>query len=222
MWGLEEILTDLYFASKPAGSDNSLVIVDGSGFMYRGGTRVFPAAVAESLAIYFAERKKCVFRNHFITFSQDPKIVEIKGRDITEKVCYCMDYNECSNTDLEKTFELLLSTAVNNNLKQSDMPDRLFVISNMEFDCCAEIAGMTNFENAKARYESFGYRLPQIVFWNVKSRNTQQPVGRNERGVVLVSGCSPQIFSMIKGDKLDPYSFMMEMLSSERYSKIAA
>lgn len=140
----------------------------------------------------------------------------------TEKVGYCMDYNECSNTDLEKTFELLLCTAVKNKLAQSDMPDRLFIISDMEFDCCAENAGMTNFENAKVRFESFGYRLPQIVFWNVASRNIQQPVGMNEQGVVLVSGCSPQIFSMIKGDKLDPYSFMMEVLSSERYSKIAA
>ena len=102
------------------------------------------------------------------------------------------------------------------------MPDRLFIISDMEFDCCAENADMTNFENAKARYESFGYRLPQIVFWNVESRNIQQPVERNEQGVVLVSGCSPQIFSMIKRDKLDPYSFMMEVLSSERYSMIAA
>ena len=204
------------------GSDNSLVVVDGSGSMYWGGTRIFPAAVAESLAIYFAERNKGAFSNHFITFSHDPRLVEIKGRDIAEKVKYCMSYNECSNTDLERTFELLLCTAVNNKLKQSDMPDRLYIISDMEFDCCAANAGITIFENAKARYESFGYRLPQIVFWNVASRNIQQPVGRNEQGVVLVSGCSPQIFSMIKGDKLDPYSFMMEVLSSERYNKIAA
>ena len=92
----------------------------------------------------------------------------------------------------------------------------------MEFDSCAANAGATNFENAKARYESFGYTLPQIVFWNVASRNLQQPVSMNEQGVVLVSGSSPQIFSMIKEDKLDPYSFMMEVLSSERYRRIAA
>ncbi|MCR5236214.1 MAG: DUF2828 family protein [Lachnospiraceae bacterium] len=92
----------------------------------------------------------------------------------------------------------------------------------MEFDSCAANAGVTNFENAKARYESFGYTLPQIVFWNVASRNLQQPVSMNEQGVVLVSGSSPQIFSMIKEDKLNPYSFMMEVLSSERYRRIAA
>ena len=183
---------------------------------------MLPAAVAESLAIYFAERNKGEFHNHFITFSHDPRLVEIKGRDIAEKVCYCMNYNECSNTDLEKTLELILATAVNNRLKQSDMPGRIYIISDMEFDFCAANAGATNFENAKARYENFGYKLPQIVFWNVASRNLQQPVSMNEQGVVLVSGSSPQIFSMIKEDKLDPYSFMMEVLSSERYRRIAA
>ncbi len=203
-------------------SDNSLVVVDGSGSMYWNGARMLPAAVAESLAIYFAERNKGGFHNHFITFSHDPRLVEIKGRDIAEKVCYCMNYNECSNTDLEKTLELILATAVNNRLKQSDMPGRIYIISDMEFDFCAANAGATNFENAKARYESFGYKLPQIVFWNVASRNLQQPVSMNEQGVVLVSGSSPQIFSMIKEDKLDPYSFMMEVLSSERYRRIVA
>lgn len=74
-----------------------------------------------------------------------------------------MDYNECSNTDLEKTFELLLCTAVKNKLAQSDMPDRLFIISDMEFDCCAENAGMTNFENAKVNFFSnmFVYEKPK-------------------------------------------------------------
>ena len=91
----------------------------------------------------------------------------------------------------------------------------------MEFDCCSH-ADLTNFETAKMNYEEAGYRLPEVVFWNVQSRNRQQPVKKNEQGVVLVSGCSPQIFRMLQSGALDPYSFMMEVLSSERYSRITA
>jgi hypothetical protein len=205
-----------------AGSENALAVVDGSGSMYWSYTKYLPAAVAQSLGIYFAEHNKGAFKGHFITFSANPKLVEIKGRDIVEKVKYCMSYNECANTDISRTFDLILKTAVQNKVSQEDMPEKLYIISDMEFDSCAENAQMGNFEHAKAEYERYGYKLPQIVFWNVSSRNVQQPVTKNEQGVALVSGCSPQIFSMLSKDMLDPYAFMMDVLHSERYEKIAA
>lgn len=203
-------------------SGNTLAVVDGSGSMYCSCFATQPAAVAESLGIYFAERNKGAFANCFITFSANPRLVEIKGADIFEKVQYCMSYNECSNTNIEKTFALILNTAVKNRLKQKDMPSRLIIISDMEFDCAASDASKTNFENAKAKFERAGYKLPQLVFWNVNSFNRQQPVRMNDRGAILVSGMSPQIFAMLKDDKLDPYSFMMSVISSERYERVAA
>ena len=203
-------------------SDNTLVVVDGSGSMYWGCFSVTPAAVAQSLAIYFAERNKGAFRGHFITFSAHPRLVEIKGQDIFEKVKYTMSFNEVANTNIEKTFDLILDTAVKNRLKQSDIPSRLIIISDMEFDSCAEHSSLTNFENAKAKFAKRGYKLPSLVFWNVNSFNRQQPVKMNDQGAVLVSGMSPQIFSMLKDDKLDPYTFMMSVISSARYERVAA
>jgi hypothetical protein len=203
-----------------AGSDNSLVVVDGSGSMY-WNTNPSPAAVAQSLGIYFAERNTGAFHDHFITFSANPRLIEIKGKDIVDKVRYCMSFNECSNTNIEKTFMLILHTAVNNSLKQSDMPEKLYIISDMEFDSCAGGAKATNFENAKRAFEKYGYKLPQVIFWNVNSRNIQQPVRMNDQGVALVSGCSPQVFSMLKDGNLEPYKFMMSVLSSSRYERIA-
>ena len=133
-----------------------------------------------------------------------------------------MKYDECSNTNIQKTFELILSVALKNNLSQEDMPEKLYIISDMEFDCCADDSKLTNFEYAKKLFENYGYNLPQVVFWNVASRNEQQPVKMNEQGVALVSGCTPQIFGMLKNDNLDPYNYMMEILSSARYERIAA
>ncbi len=203
-----------------SGSENSLVVVDGSGSMYCG-CRPLPAAVAQSLGIYFAERNTGAFRNHFITFSENPRLVEIKGRDIVEKVRYCMSFNECSNTNIERTFDLILRTAVENRLTQADMPEKLYIISDMEFDMCAGDSEVTNFERAKAEYARYGFRLPQVVFWNVNSRNMQQPVRKNDQGAVLVSGCSPRIFSMLKDGCIEPYEFMMNVLTSQRYERIA-
>ena len=201
--------------------ENALVVADGSGSMYWGSNPT-PAAVAQSLAIYFAERNKGPFRNHFITFSMHPRLVEIKGRDITEKVWYCRAFNECANTDLEAVFDLILRAAVENHVPQSRLPAKLYIISDMEFDACVKDAKLTNFENAKQKYARRGYKLPQIVFWNVASRHAQQPVTVNDRGVALVSGCSPRIFSMAMEGELNPYAYMLSVVNTERYAPIAA
>lgn len=204
-----------------AGSGNTLVVVDGSGSMYED-MPVSPIAVAESLGIYFAERNTGAFKNHFITFSSRPQLVEIKGRDIFDKVRYCMGFNEVSNTNIEKTFDLILNTAVKYRMKQKDMPERIVIISDMEFDWCTSDASLTNFENAKMKFESHGYKLPSVVFWNVNSRSRQQPVTMNEKGVTLVSGTSPSIFAMLKEGNLNPYNFMLSVIGGARYENIVA
>ena len=203
------------------GDENALVVIDGSGSMYGYGEPK-PIAVALSLGIYFAERNTGAFGNYFITFSENPQLVQIKGENIFEKVRYCCSYNEVANTNVRKVFELILRAAVKNKVPQSQMPSTLYIISDMEFDCCAKGADITNFEYAKRLFAEAGYQLPRVVFWNVQSRNRQQPVTMNEQGVALVSGCSPRIFSMVTGGNLSPMSYMLEVLGAERYAKIAA
>ena len=203
------------------GDENTLAVIDGSGSMYSWNDPK-PASVALSLGIYFAERNKGAFANHFITFSEHPQLVEIKGDDILDKVRYCYSFDEVANTNIEAVFNLVLSAAVKNNVPQSELPSKLVIISDMEFDYCAENAELTNFQNAKRKFESHGYKLPEVVFWNVASRNRQQPVTKNEQGVALVSGCTPRLFSMIAGGTLNPYAFMLEVIESERYTKIGA
>lgn len=203
------------------GDENALVVVDGSGSMYWQSNPI-PATVALSLGIYFAERNTGAFKNHFITFSNRPRLVEIKGEDIFEKVRYCCGYNEVANTNIEAVFNLVLNTAIKNSLPQSELPAKLIIVSDMEFDSCAVNAKETNFMNAKNRFESHGYKLPELVFWNVASRNRQQPVTMNEQGVALVSGCTPRLFSMVASGTMNPYAFMLEVVESERYAKIVA
>ena len=181
-----------------------------------------PASVALSLGLYFAEHNKGFFKNHFIEFSARPQLIEIKGDTFADRLRYVCTFNEIANTNLEAVFDLILNAAVKNHVPESELPSKLIIISDMEFDCCVGNASTGNFENAKAKYAEKGYKLPKIVFWNVASRNRQQPVKQNEQGVALVSGATPRLFSMIAGNKFSPYALMLEVLESDRYAKIAA
>ena len=211
-----------WISQEDFGNDeNALAVIDGSGSMYCYSDPI-PATVALSLGIYFAERNKGAFKNHFITFSENPQLVEIKGKDILDKVRYCHEYNEVANTNIQKVFELILNAARKNFVTQDEMPSRVYIISDMEFDYCTVDSSMTNFEYAKKIFAEAGYKLPEVVFWNVASRNTQQPVKMNEQGVALVSGCTPRLFKMMAGGVVDPFTFMLEVVESERYAKIAA
>lgn len=204
-----------------AGEENALAVVDTSGSMYYE-TPPLPAAVALSLGLYFGERAKGPYRNHFIEFSASPRLIEIKGDTFADRLRYVASFNEIANTNLEAVFDLILRAAVENHVPQEEMPAKLYIISDMEFDACVKNASLTNFENARRRFAEAGYRLPDLVFWNVASRNEQQPVTVNDRGVALVSGCSPRIFSMAMEGELDPYAFMLSVVGTERYAPIAA
>lgn len=201
--------------------EDTLAVIDTSGSMYYGDKPI-PAAVALSLGLYFAEHNKGRFRNHFIEFSDRPQLIEIKGETFCDRLRYVAGFNRVANTNLEAVFDLILSAAVKNNVSNDELPAKLIIISDMEFDSCVCNASETNFMNAKKKFEANGYKLPEIVYWNVASRNRQQPVNMNEQGIALVSGVTPRLFSMVASGSVSPYTFMMEVVNSERYAPISA
>ena len=215
-------LETMWYAQQDyTGEQDSLVVVDGSGSMYGHGNPA-PAMVAQSLGLYFAERNRGAFANHFITFSNTPKLVEVKGRTLHDKLDYISRFNEVADTNIQAVFELILDVAVKNRLSQKDMPERIFIISDMEFNACARNSDITNFNYAKKKFEAAGYKLPNIVFWNVASRNQNMPVKMNEQGVTLISGCNPKLFQQVLADCTNPYEFMNKIINSERYLRITA
>lgn len=200
---------------------NALAVIDTSASMYCQG-KPMPASVALSLGLYFAQHNTGAFANHILEFSAKPRLIQVKGETFADRLRYVASRNEIANTNLEAVFDLILDTAVKNRVPAEEMPATLYLISDMEFDYCVRNADATVFENAKTRFASCGYQLPRIVFWNVQSRNTQQPVTSNEQGVALVSGCTPRIFRMVSDDQLSPLGYMLQILGKERYAGISA
>ena len=219
----EKNVLNATWASLPdfGSEENAIAVIDTSGSMY-WDAKPMPAAVALSLGLYFAEHNTGLYKNHFIEFSARPQLIEIKGDTFADRLRYVASFNEVANTNLEAVFDLILNSAVKNNVTASELPAKQIIISDMEFDRCVSNADSTNFKNAKAKFEAHGYNLPDIVFWNVASRNRQQPVTRNAQGVALVSGCTPRLFEMVASGTMNPYAFMLEVVESERYAKIVA
>jgi len=206
-------------------NDSFLVMVDTSGSM-------FPNAICSSvgLGIYFAERAKGAFKNHFITFSEKPRLVEIpSGSHVTlqDKIRTVLDGRYVGyNTNLQAAFDMLLQAAIDNKVPQSDMPRAIVAISDMEIDqavtsYCYHTCP-TDFTTLMAeKFESAGYKMPVLVYWNVEARqDTFHAVA--DDNVRFVSGQSASTFTALCED-LDGFNavaLMLKVLDSERYGEV--
>lgn len=225
--GAEDAALEVLWKNLPgmaADAGNVLCVVDGSGSMLCpvGDGNVTALHVSNALGIYFAERMGGAYHDRFLTFSASPKYVDLSGcRSLREKLELALANNDCSNTNIEATFELILQTAVRNHLKQRELPGTVLVISDMEFDR-AVTGGHTEtlFETIRRRFAAYGYRMPKLVFWNVNSRTNVIPVRENELGVGLVSGFSVNVCNMVLSNELDPFACLKKVLDSERYRKV--
>ena len=151
------------------------------------------------------------FRTSFVTNSSSSSYVcEICGRSETG---FDMGLSDCEMMECVNGHIFCCEEALEQPSKE-DMIKKIVIISDMEFDACAE--GMSTFESFKQKYEFCGYDFPELVFWNVAARNVHLPVTMNEKNVKLVSGASDKIISMVmNGLSKTPYDFMMESL--EKY-----
>lgn len=206
------------------GCGNTIVVADGSGSMMSrvGSSGVTALEVANSLAIYFAERSSGEFKNKYITFSSRPQLVDFsRGQSLRDKISIALGHSEISNTNIEAVFDLILNTAIRNNMRQEDIPANILIISDMEFDCAtAGRIGANLFKTIEAKYRGYGYKLPRLVFWNVNSRTNTIPVRENDMGVALVSGFSVNICKMVMSGKTDPFECLLETLNTPRYQPV--
>ena len=208
---------------KKDGLADTIVVRDGSGSMtsYVPNSTVSALDVSSALAIYCAEQMNGAFKNHFITFSHTAKLVDLSSyTSLHDKLARAYQESECSNTNIENVFELILRAAIYNKLTQEDMPKQVLIISDMEFDA-SDFGGNINvFERMAELYEKAGFVLPKLVFWNVNSRTNTVPTLVNKTGVIYVSGFSVNIVDMVMSGKTDPFEVLVEKLSVARYADI--
>ncbi len=218
------------------GSDeNILPVVDVSGSMQSVAVSgsVTALDVAISLGLYTSERMGGVFKDQFITFSGAPAMLKLTG-SLSQRFDQMSRSDWGMNTDIGAVFKLILSAAVKGKVPQKEMPTKILILSDMEFDACITTGGtgkkagyystggttvsVSAMEFIEKEYQAAGYKVPQIVFWNLNGRAGNSPVTYNKVGAALVSGFSPSIVkSVLGGEEMTPISIMLKTVMVERY-----
>ena len=221
-------LPDYYHGKEEPG----IAIVDVSGSM--SGV---PMEAAVSMGAYIAERGKGPFRNHFITFSSNPELVEFEGADLYDKFRRARNADWGGSTNIEAAFNLILNTARKAHVHPQDMPKTLYIFSDMEFNSCmsygpvtygrwsnghslgSEDAINTVIETQMRKWRQYGYTTPRVIFWNLDARSPEGNIPAIGDKFSYVSGFSMNMVEQSLGGK-DGISLMFEKLDSPRYAPI--
>lgn len=200
---------------------NAICVVDTSASMFG-----VPMNVATALGIYIAERNPSeTYRNKCLEFSHIVKFIDFsKAKTLNEKMC-CYTY-QCADTNIEKVFNCILELAIANNLKQEDIPTHLIILSDMQFNSAtgnytnSDRKFKTLMEKIRDKYNQQGYKIPQIIYWNLNVRRLNFPEIAKD-GVCYVSGYSPAIMkAVLNTEMLTPLQVVKNAVLVDRYKNV--
>lgn len=204
-------------------TSNILCMIDTSGSMCGRGAAA-PINVATSIGIYAAERSAGPFKNHYISFSHNPQLIEVKGTDIADKAIRIRRANLCENTNLTKAFDYLLDIADLPSTREEDIPEQIIVISDLEIDYMttginrwSTKGAITEMEKVRHKWSDHGHKMPKLVYWCVNSRSNT--ILEKSDGVSFVSGMSPVIFQSILTGKTG-WELLLTTICVDRYKDI--
>lgn len=219
--------TDVHFIEQQwnamenfIGDANILPMIDVSGSMMcpaGGNANLTCMQVAISLGLYCADKNTGAFKDVFLTFSSNPQLHKVSG-SIVQKLNQIRTADWGMSTNILAAVDKILATAMNGKVPQELMPKMLVIFSDMQFDNCARFDDSA-MEGFKRRYQSAGYEMPKIVFWNLNGANNV-PVKSNESGVAMVSGFSPALMKALLSDELEeftPVNVMLKTVMVPRY-----
>jgi hypothetical protein len=201
---------------KNGALSNDIAVVDTSSSMH--SPNYLPYDVACAMGLLISKCSVGKFKNHVLTFNSTPAFVIIKDVPIYDRWYQLSNISWGGSTNIQYTFELILARGKECKLSQEDMPKRLWIISDMQFNAVNYKGSVTNFESIDKMYAESGYTRPQIVFWNVDGTSSDFPVSVGDHGTAMISGFSPSVMkAVLKGDdRFSPYGIMRECLDDDR------
>lgn len=197
---------------------NALVMADVSGSM--SGE---PICVSVSLGMLIAELNTGPFAGKWLTFSATPVMEELKGNTVRDRIDSMMKPGWMMNTNIQAAFDLILTNMKMFSVPPEQQVQTLIVLSDMQFDqcCTGRNAERTNHEEMRRKYQEAGFKIPQVVYWNLRGATVDFPVSANEENVALISGFSPSILELFLEDRqISPLAYVKKVVNSERYARI--
>ena len=212
--------TEEFWKSLPGsvGMENAISVIDTSESMMAYGAHT----LADALGLFYAEHAKGAFHNKFITFSEKPKMVKLRGGGLWDKLINIHNASWGGTTNLEAVYRMLLRMAVRTGAGQDVMPSAVVIYSDMEFNRSVTNPYGNLYEDCREAFEKAGYEMPAVVFHNVNSLQMQTPVLSDEAGAVLSSGRTTHHMKHRYTRSATPLMHMLEVLMSDRYAPIHA
>ena len=210
-----------------------LCVADVSGSMSG-----LPLKVCVSLSLLLSDIIEGPLKNKVITFSEEPTWHQIKGNNLEEKVKNICSAEWGQSTNFGKVLDLILNTAIRDNLKSCELPDVLYVFSDMQWDYAAGTSDitytnynyyqskkpdmfLTGFETIEKKYNDVGYTMPHIVFWNLRGTDNFNNKS-DQKGTTMMSGFSSNMFKLfLEGSfkpENTPWDTLKDKLNTDRYS----
>jgi len=174
-----------------------------------------PMEVSIAMGILVSSLSKGRFKNRVITFSAVPQWHAITGETLGEKVRSLSRAAWEMNTDFIAVFKMLLTEATTYGLTPEQMPKKILVFTDMQFDAATD-AGRYKAAHAEVvgMYTTAGYTVPDIVFWNLRDTKVSFPVRKDTPGVALMSGFSAEMLKLLMDNApMTPYSMMLRAVS---------
>jgi hypothetical protein len=174
-----------------------------------------PMEVSIAMGILVSSLSKGRFKNRVITFSAVPQWHTIVGETLGKKVSSLSRAAWEMNTDFIAVFKMLLTEATTYGLTPEQMPKKILVFTDMQFDAATD-AGSYKTAHAEvvSMYTAAGYTVPDIVFWNLRDTKTSFPVRKDTPGVALMSGFSAEMLKLLMDNApMTPYSMMLRAVS---------
>lgn len=222
-WGSDvgpKTLTEAQWKALPnyvGDGANVMVMADVSGSMTGR-----PMETSIGLAAYFAQHNHGPFEGLCMTFTDIPRYIRVRSDDKLYTMINKVRQNVGYNTDLNRAFNLILDTALENHVPQEDLPRALVVISDMEIDSYVRYHGLDFVQTWRNKFRTYGYELPQLVLWNVEARNDTFLTKMATKGVTFLSGQSASTFRSLI-DTLNcksAYEAMVKVLMNPVYDVV--
>jgi hypothetical protein len=219
---------------QTASLDNMIALIDISSSMEQDKSEALYAAIGMSIRV----AEKSTIGKRIMAFTNKPSWINLDD---------CPDFISCvkkvteieygMNADIYKAMDFILDTIIQNKIPPSEVENLVFVIfSDMQFDMYSKDNDSGNintiknifrqkFDEAGKQICGQGYKVPHIIFWNMKSTNSF-PELSYQTDISMMSGYNPTLLNkyMTKGDygteRMTPWLKLNNILNSSRYNNL--
>ena len=214
---------------------------------FSGSMCGLPKLISLSLGILISEATHPSFRDHILSFDENPKWHSFTGKLTLKDKLNSISHQlgQGLSTDFYKACMCILDRMVKSRVPVGEEPEDLIVLTDMGFDAACTLKGYASYQlqsNAPMPFQlekirnaftlageklwgkGNGWKPPRIVVWNLRTEFDDFHAKANQEGVVQLSGWSPNILKVLEKGRVEvktPYEAMRAILDDERYGKIA-